>query len=189
MVGVCESTGCQENAKYKCPGCGFKSCSNQCVNIHKKQFGCTGKKSITFVPKSKLNLNTLIEDKIFLQQKPTSIPIGKCVLSRKQKEFKKRVPSIKFMNSMSRQKLNDSYIKDGVIHWKVEIVHNNEKEYRMIKEDEFFDAKHLYFKTRGPRYISYDYLKTFGENLKGIEILEFPVVYLFDQELGSELTM
>lgn len=37
---ICSS----ENVKYRCPSCGFRSCSLSCVNQHKKKDVCDGKR-------------------------------------------------------------------------------------------------------------------------------------------------
>lgn len=40
-LGVCELC-CLEEAKYRCPCCGVKSCSLPCVRQHKLDTGCSG---------------------------------------------------------------------------------------------------------------------------------------------------
>lgn len=35
---------CGCNAKYTCPCCELKTCSLECINIHKQEFQCDGKR-------------------------------------------------------------------------------------------------------------------------------------------------
>ncbi|KAK9665613.1 hypothetical protein RND81_14G123500 [Saponaria officinalis] len=52
-----------EKFKYKCPGCARRTCSLICVNSHKKNYDCSGKRDPTaFVPLSKFDDSTLISD-------------------------------------------------------------------------------------------------------------------------------
>ncbi|KAH9309065.1 hypothetical protein KI387_036976, partial [Taxus chinensis] len=65
---VCEE--CRENPfKYKCPGCGLRSCSLPCVKVHKERTHCTGKRNRTqFVPLSQFDENWLISDYNMLEE-------------------------------------------------------------------------------------------------------------------------
>lgn len=47
---LCEQCGAAAS-KYRCPGCSRRSCSLACVNAHKAQHGCSGKRDRTaYVP-------------------------------------------------------------------------------------------------------------------------------------------
>lgn len=61
---------CKENKwKYKCPGCGTKTCSLECVNSHKKTTNCTGKRDRTsFLPLASFTDKQLISDYHFLEE-------------------------------------------------------------------------------------------------------------------------
>lgn len=55
--------------RYKCPGCGIKSCSIQCINQHKNEVGCNGKRSKTkYVPLSNFTTSQLLSDYHFLEE-------------------------------------------------------------------------------------------------------------------------
>lgn len=53
---------CEQNEfKYKCPGCGVRSCGLGCVKAHKERTGCTGKRDRTvFVPLAEFCDNVLV---------------------------------------------------------------------------------------------------------------------------------
>lgn len=56
---------CEQNEfKYKCPGCGVRSCGLGCVKAHKERTGCTGKRDRTvFVPLAEFCDNVLVSGK------------------------------------------------------------------------------------------------------------------------------
>lgn len=55
--------------KYTCPACFSKSCSVECIKRHKQDTGCSGMRSrVRFIPASKYDINSLIDDSAFLQQ-------------------------------------------------------------------------------------------------------------------------
>ncbi|EKX72997.1 conserved hypothetical protein [Theileria equi strain WA] len=54
---------CKSPSKYKCPSCLTLSCSLECVNRHKVEFNCNGKKEmVENVPRSEITAETLIKD-------------------------------------------------------------------------------------------------------------------------------
>ncbi|GLJ52472.1 hypothetical protein SUGI_1116170 [Cryptomeria japonica] len=65
---ICEE--CRENPfKYKCPGCGLRSCSLPCVKAHKLRTRCTGKRNRTqYVPLSQFDENWLVSDYNLLEE-------------------------------------------------------------------------------------------------------------------------
>jgi hypothetical protein len=80
----CDTCG-NEDAKYTCPSCQWLSCSLPCVQHHKKELNCTGKRSVTdFVPLSTYNDVTLRDDYFFLEN------------------------TLRFVDSTSRDKLKNS---------------------------------------------------------------------------------
>eukprot|EP01018_Ginkgo_biloba_P018681 Gb_31758 [translate_table: standard] len=65
---TCEECG-KNPPKYKCPGCGLRSCGLACVKAHKERTQCTGKRNRTeFVPLSQFNDNWLISDYNLLEE-------------------------------------------------------------------------------------------------------------------------
>jgi hypothetical protein len=57
---MCEECG-KNVFKYKCPGCGVRSCGLECVKAHKNRTNCSGKRNRTaFVPISEFDDNVLI---------------------------------------------------------------------------------------------------------------------------------
>jgi hypothetical protein len=57
---MCEECG-KNVFKYKCPGCGVRSCGLECVKAHKTRTNCSGKRNRTaFVPISEFDDNVLI---------------------------------------------------------------------------------------------------------------------------------
>ena len=61
---------CQEKeAKYTCPGCLRRTCSLLCVNKHKQQYSCSGKRQRTgFVSLQDMDDRTLRSDFVFLEE-------------------------------------------------------------------------------------------------------------------------
>eukprot|EP00252_Welwitschia_mirabilis_P005891 TRINITY_DN16485_c0_g1_i1.p1 TRINITY_DN16485_c0_g1~~TRINITY_DN16485_c0_g1_i1.p1 ORF type:complete len:368 (+),score=42.87 TRINITY_DN16485_c0_g1_i1:111-1214(+) len=66
-TGSCEE--CKENGwKYKCPGCGIRTCGLDCVKKHKQRTLCTGKRNRTeFVAVAGMDDKTLVSDYNFLE--------------------------------------------------------------------------------------------------------------------------
>jgi hypothetical protein len=57
--------------KYTCPGCGIKSCSLDCVKIHKETMNCTGTRNKTkYVPRSQYGINHLQSGILLLMRFP-----------------------------------------------------------------------------------------------------------------------
>ena len=114
--------------KYTCPSCNVKSCSLQCINRHKLETKCTGKRKIEFVEKRLLK-DHMQSDHNFMQQIGDSITMTKAVAKR---SFKKR-PIKKIMSICERFKihwkasplglsaglLNKTYLKDESVYWSV----------------------------------------------------------------------
>jgi len=65
---------CTNNeAKYTCPKCAARTCSLNCVNLHKTQTGCTGQRDrAAYVPLKQMNTGHLISDMRFLEEIETS---------------------------------------------------------------------------------------------------------------------
>ena len=61
---------CQiKDSKYTCPACQVKTCSLECVKLHKSISGCTGKSSnLKFISKEELTEKDLLKDYVFLQE-------------------------------------------------------------------------------------------------------------------------
>ena len=60
---------CNENpSKYCCPGCAIRTCSLGCVNQHKKETECTGKRARTYYSMNEMNDQTIREDYTFLKE-------------------------------------------------------------------------------------------------------------------------
>ncbi|CAG5103800.1 Oidioi.mRNA.OKI2018_I69.chr1.g942.t1.cds [Oikopleura dioica] len=57
-----------KNPRYKCPGCQNRTCSLQCVQQHKEELNCSGKRDPTeFVFKKTMNNRLLLRDYRFLE--------------------------------------------------------------------------------------------------------------------------
>lgn len=66
-TSMCEIC-CSLEYKYKCPGCGTKTCSLGCVRIHKEQKSCNGKRKVTeFVKLTDYNGKILLDDMNLLE--------------------------------------------------------------------------------------------------------------------------
>ena len=129
----CEICGVAE-AKYKCPACGCRTCSLECVRRHKIERNCTGQKPKTeFVPMNKMNAEILQRDIALYDRANVAVVDA----SDKLDEFKK-VPKYKknlkkecadrgidlnFMPSLSsRHRTNESCISKEnkeVILWTI----------------------------------------------------------------------
>ncbi|KAI8054526.1 hypothetical protein BDF22DRAFT_742461 [Syncephalis plumigaleata] len=56
-------------AKYRCPRCETRTCSLSCVQTHKSQTGCSGKRDRTsYVPMKEFGINQLTSDIQFLEE-------------------------------------------------------------------------------------------------------------------------
>ncbi|GBF96251.1 hypothetical protein Rsub_08796 [Raphidocelis subcapitata] len=63
--GVCS----EQPPKYRCPGCGVRSCSAACVARHKADTGCTGKRDrLAFVPLGDFGDRELLSDYRWLEE-------------------------------------------------------------------------------------------------------------------------
>ncbi|CAM6127283.1 unnamed protein product [Calypogeia fissa] len=140
---VCEECG-EREAKYRCPGCGLRSCGLLCVKSHKERTQCTGKRNRTaFVPVSDFDENWLISDYNFLEEtlrqtdsaKRLRAPLGgnggggggkselHPALKALQRQAKSRSTSLLFVaQGMSKRKVNTSFYerKTKRIFWRVE---------------------------------------------------------------------
>lgn len=55
-------------AKYKCPGCRIKTCSKDCIKVHKDSSECSGKRNITgYLGRGQLDEQSLLSDFRFLE--------------------------------------------------------------------------------------------------------------------------
>lgn len=65
---------CHQHAfKYRCPRCSTRSCCLACINQHKADMSCTGKRDRTaYVPMADLSLNHLRSDLSFLEDVETN---------------------------------------------------------------------------------------------------------------------
>ncbi|KAH8235533.1 hypothetical protein KR032_002094 [Drosophila birchii] len=67
-LGMCEVCAAKE-ARYACPKCEVKTCSLECVQIHKKELECDGQRDRTkFVPLSQMTSREFMSDYCFLEE-------------------------------------------------------------------------------------------------------------------------
>lgn len=133
----CEECG-KNPWKYKCPGCGLRSCGLLCVKAHKDRTQCTGKRNrAQFVPISQFDDNWLVSDYNFLEEalrmneaaKRSRAPLGdlRRFPSRPRKAFqnqaRNRSTKLLFLpKGMSKNETNRSYYNKWrkCIYWTVE---------------------------------------------------------------------
>lgn len=61
-LGLCNVCG-DKDAIYKCPGCEVKSCSLDCVKVHKEERDCNGiRRRLKMVHKEDMDNLTLLSD-------------------------------------------------------------------------------------------------------------------------------
>jgi len=133
----CEECG-KNPWKYKCPGCGLRSCGLPCVKAHKERTQCTGKRNrAQFVPISQFDDNWLVSDYNLLEEalriteaaKRSRTPLGgiRRFPSRPRKAFRNqarnRNTELLFLpDGMSKNETNRSYYnkRRKCIYWTVE---------------------------------------------------------------------
>lgn len=132
---------CEQNEfKYKCPGCGVRSCGLGCVKAHKERTGCTGKRDRTvFVPLAEFCDNVLVSDYNLLEEmlrqtesaKRLRAPLGGLkfemhpAMKSLQHQAKMRETALLFLShGMSKRKSNSSFFdrKRKCIFWRIEWV-------------------------------------------------------------------
>lgn len=121
---------CDQESKYKCPGCGKMSCGLECSRLHKNVFNCSGKRDNTkYVRRSEYNVNNLQSDYEFLESvgRVTDNAIRNQIPMRKQRPNKiikvahQKSINLRLMpDVMSRHKLNRTKIDKNTIQWTVE---------------------------------------------------------------------
>eukprot|EP01025_Chloroclados_australasicus_P068508 TRINITY_DN9517_c0_g1_i1.p3 TRINITY_DN9517_c0_g1~~TRINITY_DN9517_c0_g1_i1.p3 ORF type:complete len:300 (+),score=24.66 TRINITY_DN9517_c0_g1_i1:134-901(+) len=147
---------CQQKTwKYKCPRCSLKTCSLDCVNKHKTETQCSGKRKRTeFVPMDKFDDNLLIKDYKLLQEIiETKERAQKRQKGNKFQRSTKRLKSLahkkgidlRFMPSESTKRIqNTTRWKGDIIMWKVcwkfekinqELMSRNVDENSALKEE------------------------------------------------------
>ncbi|CAI2166685.1 14468_t:CDS:2 [Funneliformis geosporum] len=59
---------CDNDWKYKCPKCDFRSCSLDCCKLHKEKYSCNGIRSkVEFVSIEQYGYKNLMSDYVFLE--------------------------------------------------------------------------------------------------------------------------
>ncbi|KAL3700571.1 hypothetical protein R1sor_018593 [Riccia sorocarpa] len=133
---ICEE--CYEHeSKYRCPGCGIRSCGVQCIKSHKERTQCDGKRKRTeFVGINAFNDNWLISDYNLLEEilrqadsaKRLRAPLGRGdELTPQQKalrnQAKARSTNLLFLaRGMTKRKENTTFFekRSKRILWRVE---------------------------------------------------------------------
>lgn len=133
----CEECG-KSPWKYKCPGCGLRSCGLPCVKAHKERTQCTGKRDrAQFVPISQFDDNWLVSDYNLLEEalriteaaKRSRAPLGdiRRFQSKPRKAFNnqarnRRTDLLFLPKGMSKNETNRSYYNRWrkCIYWTVE---------------------------------------------------------------------
>ena len=125
---------CKENlAQYKCPACGFMTCSVKCVKKHKENNSCSGKvPNSNFIPLNNMNEHHLMKDCEFLDKISLSLIHSNEKIPEKSnlKKWKKKLIlsckdrgiTLHFMpNNSTRSQNNKTKLsKDGnIIYWTI----------------------------------------------------------------------
>lgn len=138
--GNCEVCSAK-TAKYTCPSCELKTCSLDCVKIHKKELGCAGNRQVTtYVPLKKFDNLTLLSDYRFLEDVTRTLgncqrnPLNKSTrynkalpphLTRLKSQAAKRNTQLQFLpQHFTRHKENTSFLhfSSATIFWKLELI-------------------------------------------------------------------
>lgn len=136
MDAKCDMCG-QAASRYKCPGCGKKTCSLPCVKNHKQEGSCDGiRKKSEFVPVKEFGDMNLLSDFRFLEdagrkidgaqrdnfQKRTRFNYARSKLTQQCKRLGINFLSMPY--SMSRRRLNKSRYHNQTqnIQWTVKWV-------------------------------------------------------------------
>lgn len=136
-LGECEV--CGNSAKYTCPCCELKTCCVACINIHKKEFQCDGKRNkIKFLYRNDFQDKDIENDYRLLEEISQGIEALKRDpsfnslhrswglpphLMRLQTEATKRGVLLSFLpQQFSRHKLNTTYLnwKTNELFWRID---------------------------------------------------------------------
>lgn len=223
-------------ARYRCPGCERKTCCLDCVNKHKAQFACNGKRSRTCYRSVKdFEDQALISDLRFLEEvnrvkeanwrnlrrvalvfRPQEIPPHKRKL---RYEARQRGIRLHFLpKGMSRNKSNSSsfdfrrneilWDMDWTLEWGMphqriqrkrvpesETVSNALKA-ALASAKETIDISQLcvLMKRTGctwnePVYFDFDLDASLKSQLEGLELIEYPVLFVSKSENRSRYTL
>ncbi|XP_023161202.1 box C/D snoRNA protein 1 [Drosophila hydei] len=137
-LGNCEVCASQP-ARYACPKCEVKTCCLACVQIHKRELQCDGKRDRTkFMPISEMTEREFMSDYCFLEectryaehrkkdpskrytQQQRQLPLP---LHRLRVAAKERGTRLQFLlANFSRHKENSTYLnwKERCIYWQIE---------------------------------------------------------------------
>ncbi|KAL5276195.1 ZNHIT6 family protein [Megaselia abdita] len=146
-LGNCEVCSKVES-KYTCPKCEVKTCSLECVNVHKKELQCDGIRDRTkFIPIRKMTENDFMSDYHFLEEATRFVELQKRnqIATRSQSNLpqkkhklrsacSKRKIFIKFFkNKFSKSQENSSYFqqKTNKILWHLDWIFPNLENLRL----------------------------------------------------------
>ena len=125
----------EKTSKYTCPSCQIRTCSIECVQKHKFEKDCSGKREIKFVGKQDLKHIAKLDCQ-FLQQIGDSIEFTKHIAKRNIKKRPiKKIAAIcapfKIIWQAAPLGLdcanqNRTRVKDESIYWSVQLNRNNE---------------------------------------------------------------
>uniref|UniRef100_A0AAG5DTN7 Box C/D snoRNA protein 1 n=1 Tax=Anopheles atroparvus TaxID=41427 RepID=A0AAG5DTN7_ANOAO len=161
-LGTCEACN-SKPAKYTCPRCEVKTCSLNCLNLHKRELKCDGVRDKTkYLPLAKMTKMDLMNDYYFLEECTKFVEDRKRDRNKGYTRYNKNLPthlfrlrqaannrqiSLRFLlqNFTKRQK-NTSQLdfKSGVIYWRVEWCFPNGKEALLFVDDRLCENVKLY---------------------------------------------
>ncbi len=149
MCEVCNHT----LAKYCCPKCEVKTCSVNCLNIHKKELDCTGIRDKTkFIPLKQMTDTDFMSDYCFLEEATRYVADRKRDKIKSYTSFNKRLPAMQFkireaarergtklkflLSNFTRNACNTSSYDRGenIIHWRIEWIFPNAENLRIVDE-------------------------------------------------------
>lgn len=151
-LGECEVCG-SENAQYTCPRCEIKTCSLNCVKIHKKELECNGDRDkVGFVPISQFTNLNLLSDYRLLEDVSRTIdnckrnPLKKYTrynkslpphLYRLRKQAFARKTNLQYLpQHFSRHQENTTFLhfETGVIYWRLELIFYQAESLKVVIE-------------------------------------------------------
>ncbi|KAK6629552.1 hypothetical protein RUM43_003369 [Polyplax serrata] len=151
-LGNCEVCG-SENAQYTCPRCEIKTCSLDCVKIHKKELECNGDRDkVGFVPISKFTNLTLLSDYRLLEDVSRTIDNCKRNPNKKYTRYNKPLPphlyrlrkaaysrgtNLQFLpQHFTRHQHNSTILnfETRVIEWRLELVFCHAENLKIVIE-------------------------------------------------------
>lgn len=124
-----------EASRYRCPGCQKQSCSLECVQRHKTETPCSGKRTraaMTFVPHSKLTPDILEDDfSLLTEANESNERLARLVPKQRnnrhpliiavKKTLSLRATTLELMPPiMARAKANKTRMLKDIISWTVE---------------------------------------------------------------------